>query len=203
MIIPNDKYPSMEEAFELFNESFMSYEKRRPDSHYDEHCTSVAACAEIIASSTKDLNPQKSYILGLLHDYGKIIDEKEAFHGNTGHNLMIKKGYNPVAKICITHSFPNKEFKIKDYNYDKDELKKSKALLDNMEYDDYDRLIQLSDLLVINLAFVPIKERIINIQTNYDVAPSIAKKKYKEAMHLKKYFDNKCGIDIYKLLGLS
>lgn len=72
-----------------------------------------------------------------------------------------------------------------------------------MELDDYDKLISLCDLLVSNCEYGKIKERMRYIKQKYKVSSLIIKKRYKDFLMLKRYFDEKCGMDIYTLLGIK
>lgn len=92
-------FPSMKEALELFENGFQKMKSEQERFFFYEgkgfraHCCMVACCAEIIASSTKEMNGQKAYICGLLHDYGKLMkdaDGKDAFHGLTGYDALMK-----------------------------------------------------------------------------------------------------------------
>ena len=66
----------------------------------------------LIASRIDSIDGQKAYILGLLHDYGKMVrdaDNKEYFHGLTGYHEMNRLGFDDVARVCLTHTFPDKD----------------------------------------------------------------------------------------------
>ncbi len=103
----------------------------------------------MIAIKTKILNPEKAFVLGLLHDYGKRISERKAniFHGIEGYNAMLSFGYPDVAKICLTHTFQNENFNEKTLGYPSDWMIEAKKILSVLAYDDYDRLIQFCDKL--------------------------------------------------------
>ncbi len=207
------KIPSMTEALNLFDEGLKMLSINHPKfppsiiNTYRVHGTLVAFCAEIIASKIPELDGRSAYILGLLHDYGKFIiaEEKgDAFHGISGYEAFLEKGYDDLARICLTHSFPNKKFKIRDYSsYPVKELCKARRLLRKIEYNDYDRLIQLSDMFVAGLGLVNLKDRMNFIRDKYRISTLIIKRKYRDALILKHYFDEKCGCDIYKLLGVD
>lgn len=202
----------MQEALKLFDNGMQNLAQTHPHlppsilNTYRTHATLVAFCAEIIASKIPELDCRDAYILGLLHDYGKlvIVEEKgKDFHGISGYEALLKMGYDDSARICLTHSFPNKDFAISDYaSYPKTEIIKAKKLLNNIEYNDYDRLIQLSDMFTTGIGIINLKDRMLFLQDKYHISPLIIKQKYRTALKLKAYFDEKCDCDIYKLLGI-
>lgn len=203
---------TMSRALELFETGYRRLIDEQPKFYYSQgksfksHCCLVACCAEIIASRLPHIDGRKAYIYGLLHDYGKMIkdaDNEMFFHGLTGYDEFMKIGYPDIAKICLTHSFTNKDFKLSDYSYPHRDLQKTRRLLSKMEYDDYDRLIQLCDLLILDFDFKTLRERIEFIKLKYRVSSLMIKRKYREALHLKSYFDKLCGCDIYSLLGVK
>lgn len=202
--------PSMKQALDLFDEGLAAMRQgQQRYAHFFEksfrsHCCLVACCAEMIASRLEHIDGHKAYILGLLHDYGKMMRDAENtkyFHGLTGYNEMIRLGYDEVARICLTHTFPDKNFKYTEYTYP--EMRKTKKLLAQIDYDDYDRLIQLCDLLVVGMGFSKIKDRMLFVKNKYHVPTIIVKRRYRQALRLKNYFDNLCGCDIYHLLGVN
>lgn len=204
-------YPKVSEAFSLLDVLVDGYSKQysvdsTAPSLLRQHSLLVAACAEILAAKIHGMDSKKAYALGLLHDYGKVINEKDnkLFHGLTGYKIMSELGYDEVAKICLTHTFINKDFKHEDYQaYDSKELTACKKLLKNIDYDDYDRLIQLSDMMVTVVGFKTLKERMIYIRDKYNICNLTMKKKYRQVLKLKDYFDKLCGCDVYKLLGVN
>ena len=78
-----------------------------------------------------------------------------------------------------------------------------KNILSKLEYDDYDRLIQLCDLLVTGMGFGTIKERMAYVKDKYNLPTILIKKRYRQALMLKNYFDRRCGCDVYRLLGVN
>ena len=100
--------PSIKQALDLFDEGLaaMRKEQQRFAFYYEKsfrsHCCLVACCAEMIASRIDSIDGQKAYILGLLHDYGKMVrdaDNKEYFHGLTGYYEMKRLGFDDVARV--------------------------------------------------------------------------------------------------------
>ena len=78
---------------------------------------------------------------------------------------MTSHGYDDCARICLTHSFPYKD--IHSYNGQNDctaeETEFIKSFLDNIEYDDYDRLIQLCDALALPDGATYIEKRLVDV----------------------------------------
>lgn len=203
-------YPKVSEAFSLLDVLVDGYSKQFPaDSNKPsllrQHSLLVATCAEIIASKIHGMDNKKAYALGLLHDYGKVINEKQnkLFHGLCGYKILNELGYEEVGRICLTHTFIDKDFSLQDYqSYDKKELQACQKLLKKMEYDDYDRLIQLSDMMVSVVGFNTIKQRMKFVREKYNIDCLTVKRKYRNVLRLKDYFDKLCGCDVYKLLGI-
>ena len=202
--------PTIKQALNLFDSGMALMDKEQAyysfykGKSFRSHCCLVACCAEIIASRLDNIDCQKAYIFGLLHDYGKMVrdaENKEYFHGLTGYEEMIKLGYDEVARICLTHTFTKRDFKYTEYNYP--EMRKTKELLSKIDYNDYDRLIQLCDLLVVGMGFSKIKDRMIFIKDKYRVSNIQIKHLYRQALGLKNYFDRRCGCNIYRLLGIN
>lgn len=204
-------YPKVAEAFSLLDILIDGYSKQYEEgsvapSLLRQHSLLVATCAEILATKIHGMDSKKAYALGLLHDYGKVVNEKahNLFHGLSGYKIMKELGYDEVAKICLTHTFIDKEFKYEDYiTYPKEELTTCKKLLKEIDYDEYDKLIQMSDMMVTVVGFKTLKERMIFIREKYKLCGLTMKKKYRQVLKLKDHFDKLCGCDIYKLLGVA
>ena len=191
--------PTLEEAKLLLAEA----EKINPGPWIG-HCKYVAESARLIADNCKDLNADVAYILGLLHDIGKTTSSGKTTIGHIidGYNYSMEKGYDFLAKICVTHSCPSKNisdiFEAKEnnthegYNFVED-------FLNTIEYDEYDKLIQLCDALGLHNGFTLIEKRLIDVALRHGVNDYIVPK-WKAFMELKDYFDKKIGKSIYSVL---
>ena len=71
----------------------------------DDPCRPAARCAEKIAARCPGLDPDKAYVLGLLHDIGRWYGDGHLCHVYYGWKYMTELGYDDVARICLTHSF--------------------------------------------------------------------------------------------------
>lgn len=106
-----------------------------------------------------------------------------------------------VARICLTHSFPLKDVNTFIGKYDcsceqKDFLQK---FLENLEYDDYDILIQLCDAISLPSGACIMEKRLIDVALRHGL-PDFTIDKWKAFMRTKKHFDKLCGCNIYTLL---
>lgn len=72
--------PTREKAEELLVEA----EKCNPES-WGNHSRVVAHCAEKIAQECRDLDSDKAYILGLLHDIGRKFGVRHLGHVSDGY----------------------------------------------------------------------------------------------------------------------
>ena len=206
--------PSREEAERLWQDGidyrcryygFLDYGGNEIKDEYIFHTRSVAQTASKIAAAV-NLNSEKAYILGLLHDCGRRVDEFRGgrFHAVEGFDMMMKLGYAEVARICISHSFPQPDFDIKNYpKFSKADLLYAKKILNNMVYDDYDYLIQFCDLLFEGLNMVGINTRVRGIMRRYGLPFQNVSALWENGRRLKKYFDDKLGKDIYDFLGIK
>ena len=186
--------PTREEAEMLLTDA----EKRNP-GQWKDHSEYVALCARRIAAECKELDADKAYICGLLHDVGRKFGVQHMGHIYDGWKYMIELGYDEVARICLSHSFSIQRFEDYVGNKDiteeeQDELKKA---LDSMTYDDYDLLIQLCDSMAGADGIVPMEERMGDVKRRYGAYPQ---DKWDRNLELKRIFSEKAGKDIYEIV---
>ena len=159
--------PSCEEAKKILKDS----EPLNPGP-WGNHCRLVALCAEKIAAAV-GLDENKAYVCGLLHDIGRRFGVRHLGHVSDGYSYMMSLGFDEVAKICLTHSFPCNS--IDDYigNFDitAEELNLLQEKLKSVEFDDYDRLIQLCDSLAGGESIMTIEERMNDVKNRYGFYP--------------------------------
>ena len=94
--------PTREEAIALVKDGLQSN-----PGPWGKHCFTAAHCAEKIASACGDMDSEKAYILGLLHDIGRKYGVRHLGHVSDGFSYMTRLGYYEVAKVCLMHSFNN------------------------------------------------------------------------------------------------
>ena len=166
-----------------------------------EHSFNVAGAAELIAKALGHLNSDKAYVCGLLHDIGRRTGIAAVRHIIDGYNYTISKGWDEVSRICLTHSFPvkNIEADIGKKDITKEQYAFIDNYLNNIEYDDYDRLIILCDALADSDGFCILEKRFIDTTIRYGMYP-FSVDRWKKTYEYKDYFDNIIGKSIYTLL---
>lgn len=164
------------------------------------HCKVAAYCAKTIASRCEDVDADASYVLGLLHDIGRRIGVCDLKHVIAGYRFMLSENYEDSAKICLTHSFPYKDilaFAGKNDISPEDTLFLT-SYIENAEYDDYDKLIQLCDALAYPTGPCIIEKRLIDVTLRRGVN-SLSVEKWRAYFGLREYFENKIGTNLYSL----
>ena len=183
--------PTREEAIELVRDG-LSYNP----GPWGKHCLTAAHCAEKIACACGDMDPEKAFILGLLHDIGRKFGVRHLGHVSDGYTYMKKLGYDEVAKICLTHSFSNHTVDeyIGKFDVSQEELTLIKTELDKTIYDEYDWLIQLCDSLAGAEGVLDIEERMSDVKKRYGSYPQ---DKWDSNIKLMHYFEEKMNKNIY------
>ncbi len=160
------------------------------------HCLTAAHCAEKIASACGDMDSEKAYILGLLHDIGRKFGTRHLGHVSDGYTYMKSLGYDEVAKICLTHSFSNHTVDeyIGKFDVSQEELTLIKNKLVETVYDEYDLLIQLCDSLAGADGVLDIEERMNDVKRRYGSYPQ---DKWDSNIELMHYFEKRMNQNIY------
>ena len=164
-----------------------------------EHSLGVARAAGHIARECGDMDVEKAYIMGLLHDIGRYEGVTSMRHIIAGYELMLAKGEAEIARICITHSFPYPD--INAYSGRRDISEADIQLVINTlkaPMDDYDRLIQLCDALAWGEGVCLMEKRMIDVIRRHGFVPLI-QQKINSTMEIFEYFQKKIGKSIYSL----
>ena len=184
-------YPEKEEATRILKEA----EGMNPGP-WGNHSRTVAHCAECIASRC-NMNTEKAYVLGLLYDIGRRFGIRHLGHVSDGYSYMMSLGYNDAARICLTHSFNSQS--MDDYigNLDTtaEETELIRTELSSVQFDDYDKLIQLCDAISGSEGVLDIVDRMTDVKRLYG---RYSQQKWENNLALKEYFEKKMGQDIYK-----
>ncbi len=162
---------------------------------WKDHSQVTADCARKIAQRCSGMDAEKAYILGLLHDIGRREGVSYLAHVIDGYRFLMNLGFDEAAKISITHSFSIKH--IDDYIGKRDvsdsDLVLICSLLEQYEYDDYDRLIQLCDNIALPDGPTDMETRVHDVKMRYGYYPE---SKLQKNIEIKHYFEEKSGLDI-------
>ena len=183
--------PTREEAIELVRDGLSCN-----PGPWGKHSLTVAQCAEKIADVCGDMDSEKAYILGLLHDIGRKFGVRHLGHVSDGYTYMKSLGYDEAAKICLTHSFNNHTVDeyIGKFDVSEQELALIKTELDKTVYDEYDWLIQLCDSLAGADRVLDIEKRMDDVRKRYGYYP---RAKWDSNIRLMHYFEEKMNKNIY------
>ncbi len=187
-------YPDRERAKALLAEA----EERNPGP-WGNHSRTVAHCAEKIAFACGDMDSEKAYVLGLLHDIGRRFGVRHLGHVSDGYSYMRELGYEDAARICLTHSFHNQSIEeyIGKFDTTEEERELIETALAQVTMDDYDRLLQLCDAMAGSEGVLDIEERMNDVKARYGFYPQ---SKWDSNMQLKAYFEEKTKRNIYDVV---
>ena len=163
------------------------------------HSVNVGIAARMIAEKIPSMDPEKAYILGLLHDIGRrvgIVDIPT--HICEGYKYCMEKGWDEAARICMTHSY----LRMRDefgYEPETEQEKAIKAYIMNCEADDYDRLIQLCDSLAVDYGFVILEKRFVDVTRRYGIMEDYIRG-WEAAFAIKEAFEKEMGCSVYDVL---
>lgn len=186
--------PTREEAERLLKEA----ESCNPGP-WGNHSRVAAHCAEKIAEACEGMDPEKAYVLGLLHDIGRRFGVRHLGHVSDGYTYMMSLGYDEAARICLTHSFNNltTDEYIGKFDTTDEELDLIRFELGKVAADDYDRLIQLCDAISGSEGVMNIEDRMGDVRRRYGSFPQ---PKWDANLRLKTYFEKKARKSIYDLV---
>ena len=159
---------------------------------WTEHSRNVGIAARNIAAKVPGMDPEKAYIVGLLHDIGRrvgIVDIPT--HVLEGYRYCMAQGWDEAARICMTHSYPLGAAEVDPgeiHNY-----------LAGCPYDDYDRLIILCDSLAVDYGFCILERRFVDVARRYGIWPNTVER-WNEIFRIKEDFEARMGCSIYDVL---
>ena len=165
------------------------------------HSRHVALAARLIAEQHPDLDPERAYILGLLHDIGRRGGPNKNRHILDGYDILTGLGYTDAAQIALTHSFPMQrpDELFGAWDGTAAEFDRLSDLLLAATYAEEDRLIQLCDVLALPEGCCIMEKRMVDIALRYGSSSQMVEK-WRAQFALKVHFDAAVGQSIYRLL---
>jgi hypothetical protein len=194
--LPFGKIPSRAQA-----EVFLQEAEQRNPGPWTAHSRLAAQAAETIAARIVSLDPGAAYVLGLLHDIGRREGVTGMRHVVDGYRFLVAAGYDAAARVCLTHSYPLKNVASGSAVWDgtPEEYHFVQAYLDGIEYNLYDRLIQLCDGVTMATGYCLIEKRMVDVALRYGVNQhSVAK--WHAFLEVKDELDRLAGCPVYSLL---
>lgn len=188
-------YPTRDEAERLLKEA----EAMNPGP-WGNHSRVVARCAERIAVACGNMDPDKAYVLGLLHDYGRRHGVAYLKHVWDGWQDMLALGFDEVARVCLTHSFNTSDLEeyIGMFDITPAQVQQIREALAGIQMDDYDRVVQLCDSISNADGPAALEARMSDVKRRYGRYPQ---NKWDKNFELKRYFEEKMGADLYAVVS--
>ena len=186
--------PSKEEALEELRIA----EEMNPGP-WAKHSLNVGIAARNIAAKIDGMDADRAFIFGVLHDIGRRVGIVNIpTHIYAGYEYCMQKGWDEVARICMTHSYllMKEEF---CYEPERDIEKEIKKYIISTEADDYDKLIQLCDSLAVDYGFVILEKRFVDVTRRYGVMEGYIRG-WEVAFAIKEEFEKRMGCSIYDVL---
>jgi len=165
------------------------------------HSRHVAEAAQIIASANAELDADRAYVCGLLHDIGRREGRTSMRHTIDGYQFLMRADYEEPARICLTHSFPlqNTDAVFGEWDCTVEERAFVDRYIGDLTYTEYDKLLQLCDALALPSGFVLIEKRMIDVALRHGTNELMADK-WRATFRIKDYFEQRIGGSIYKML---
>jgi hypothetical protein len=188
--------PSLEQAEALIKEA-----QELNSGPWVQHSFYVGKAAESIAQPHPKLDSQTAFILGYLHDIGRRAGVADMRHTLDGYYFLMEKGFDYAARICITHVFPLKHINSVAGKWDctQQELDFLDDYLSKIEFDEYDRLIQLCDAIALPSGYCLVEKRLMDVALRHGVN-EFSVPRWKAYLELQKEFESATGQSIYKAL---
>ena len=191
-----DHYPTIKEAEDLLNWA----EEQNPGS-WGDHSRYTAIACKRIAMRCRSLDPDKAYVYGLLHDVGRYVGIVHQRHCVEGYLLCKGKGWEELARICITHAFMIQDVNagIGSWDISSEYNQLMKEIIELTIHNDYDKLLQLTDALAMADGFCVLEQRFVDVALRYGVSEyTIAR--WKKVFGIKDYFEKLMGVNLYDAL---
>lgn len=190
------KIPSVEEA-----KSFLAEAETANPGLWVQHSKNTALAARLIAERIQDPDPEVSYVLGLLHDIGRREGRFHIRHLIDGYRFLSDLGYEDAARISLTHSFPiaNLDAYMGERDCSHEELLFLEEFVSSVEFNKYDRLIQLCDVISAPSGFCLMEKRLVDVALRYGINV-ITTSVWKARFQIMADFDDELGQSVYSIL---
>lgn len=182
-------------------EGFLRDGLRTNPGAWADHCRRAGEAAGIIAARCPGMDGAKARALGMLHDIGRAAGVMDMRHVVEGYRWAMARSMPDVARISLTHSFAIRDAGTAVGNWDcpAEDIRLVQDYLVGVEYDDYDRLVQLCDYLADPWGFCVLEKRMVDVTLRRGFNEHTLEK-WRAAFGLLHYFEEKMGTKLYPLL---
>jgi HD superfamily phosphodiesterase len=191
-----------------YAEELLTWASKENPGRWVDHSYYVAQASKIIATELKnkgyDVEPNIAYNCGLLHDIGRYKGiTPSVIHSYDGYVFMKKLGYDSVANVCVTHSFPIKEKAIESSNgwglVPDDIQKQLIEIIKNIEWNMYDKILTISDAMSETDGFTIIEKRLVSVAIRNGTNENVPKH-WRGFFEIKEELESIIGENLYSLL---
>ncbi len=190
------KLPSLSQAIAYLEEA-----ERLNPGPWVRHSQVMAEAASLLAARLPRLDPEDARVLGLLHDIGRRNGVSGMRHIIDGFDFIEAEGFSDVARVCLTHSFPLQDVRGASAAWDctPEQIDFIRSYLGSIEYNYYDRLMQLCDSLALPAGCCLIEKRLVDVAIRYG-AFDLMIAKWQAIFRIKDDFERELGGSIYRIL---
>ncbi|MDD3410959.1 MAG: HD domain-containing protein [Eubacteriales bacterium] len=161
------------------------------------HSRNAGLAARAIARRC-GLDGDKAEVLGCLHDIGRRVGVVSiSRHVLEGYRYCMRRGWDEAARIALTHSYPIGAAELDAPQ--SDEEREIAALLQDVEWDDYDRLICLCDSLALSNGFCLMEKRWVDVCLRYGLLPHTLER-WNALLGMAHDFEARMGCCLYDVL---
>lgn len=165
------------------------------------HSQNTGEAARRIAARCPGMDSEKAYVCGLLHDIGRRTGVAAVRHIIDGYDYAMAQGWDEVARVCLPHSFPIQDIEadIGKKDITPQQYRFIQQFLEQVEYDEYDRLIILCDSLADANGFCILEKRLVDTTRRYGAFPFTVER-WNRTFAIKEAFEARIGCSVYRLL---
>ncbi len=179
-------------------EMLMEASRLNPGKWVD-HSITVAKTCEKLAMSL-NVDSERAYVIGLMHDIGRRCGVTGTRHSIDGYMFLKNQGFEDIGRYCITHSYFVKDIRniVGKWDYTKEEENFVTDFLNTINYDIYDKLVQISDCMSLPNGVTIIERRLVDVHLRNGINESVVDT-WKNLYKIQAEIENELGYSIYKL----
>lgn len=166
------------------------------ENRWVKHCINVGIASGRIARKL-GLDGDFAEACGYLHDVGRKISHPA--HVVEGYRYLVNRGYDEMARYCITHSFIDSDIHlIAGGPLQADTETLVAPYLETHPATIYDNIVQLCDLFCSEEGFTTVEKRLLNISARTGIY-SNSYEHFCSALKLKERIEKQMGCSLYSL----